>query len=106
MVEAVVMDDYTELKSSKEELLEKAVEAGLPWHAHIKPRLYNADGEAIERDVEPDAGPVVPVEPGSGADQVRVDMIQCSVEPCVYGLQLYEYLGEAGPKSKIRRWQR
>lgn len=68
--------------------------------------LYDHDGDAIERDVEPDAGPVVPVTPGAGAHQVRVDMVACSVEPCVYGLQLYEYLGDkasaVGKKLKKR----
>jgi hypothetical protein len=53
-------------------------------------RLYDADGNEIDSDIETDDYPVVEVRPVRTARfRVKVSMAACSTSPCFYGVAVY-----------------
>lgn len=53
-------------------------------------RLFSPAGNEIARDVAVDDTPVLQfVAPSSGSYRVRVEMADCNVNPCYYGVALY-----------------
>lgn len=69
-------------------------------------RLYDASGTEIDEDVEIDAVPVVTASASQGASfTVEVLMVECSSEPCFWGLGVFEQstsLGQGGPQATRR----
>ena len=54
-------------------------------------RLKNASGTVVDRDELSDYHPEVSVRPSSSQNySVEVDMYQCNVEPCYYGIAVFE----------------
>ena len=53
-------------------------------------RLYDADGNELDSDIETDDYPVVEVRPVRSARfRVKVSMATCSTSPCFYGVAVY-----------------
>ena len=53
-------------------------------------RLFDADGNEVDSDVETDDYPVVEVRPGRSARyRVKVIMATCSTSPCFYGVGVF-----------------
>ncbi len=53
--------------------------------------LYNDEGTEIDKDIEEDDYPLFFFEPNeSGRYKVKVTMYSCSVEPCYFGLAIFE----------------
>lgn len=59
--------------------------------ADLDLRLKTATGTVVDRDELPDNYPEVSVTPTRSQDYtVEVEMYSCSVEPCYYGIALFE----------------
>ena len=69
-------------------------------------RLYDASGTEIAEDVEVDAVPVVTASASQGASfTVEVLMVECSNQPCFWGLGVFEQstaVGQSGPPATRR----
>ena len=69
-------------------------------------RLYDASGTEIDEDVEIDAVPFVTASGSQGASfTVEVLMVECSSEPCFWGLGVFEQrtlVGQGGPQATHR----
>lgn len=62
--------------------------------------VLDAGGEELEADYLPDAQPVLILTPErAGQFQIRVDMVVCSVEPCLFAVGVLE--GELGEEGEI-----
>ena len=54
--------------------------------------LYNSDGDEIDSDVEDDDFPLIYFTPYStGRYQIEVSMYACEVEPCYWGLAIFDH---------------
>lgn len=59
--------------------------------------LFGADGEQLETDIALDATPTFEVEVStSGTYNLRVDMVTCSIEPCIWSVMAYTTQAAAG----------
>ncbi len=69
-------------------------------------RLYDASGTEIDEDVEIDAVPVVRASASQGAGfTVEVLMVECSSQPCFWGLGVFEQstaVGKGDPQATRR----
>lgn len=53
--------------------------------------LYDMDGNEIDSDIEEDDFPIIYFSPSvSGQYQVEISMYACDVEPCYWGLAMFE----------------
>lgn len=53
--------------------------------------LYDIDGEMIESDTEDDDFPIIYFSPASsGSFQVEISMYSCAVDPCYWGLAIFQ----------------
>ena len=54
-------------------------------------RLKTSSGTVVDRDEEPDYWPKVSVRPSWSRNySLEIDMYQCDVEPCYYGIAVFE----------------
>jgi hypothetical protein len=70
-------------------------------------RLYDGGGRELAEDIALDATPSVTVPPNQGSSfRVEVVMVRCSVEPCYWGLGVFERGGAGAGGASGARFER
>ena len=91
---------FEALEAGQSETLELEVELGVEYVVFgacdqdcddLDLFAYRGRGQEVTRDIEPDDYPVLQfVASESGTWSIRVEMIECAADVCVYGVRAYE----------------